>query len=134
MAQAGFTPIQLYYSTTASAVPTNTNLANGELAINVTDGRLYYKDDTNTVQVIGYKNVPANTITGTLGATNGGTSQSTYTTGDILYASATNTLSKLGVGSSGQVLTVSGGVPAWAAASGGISTGKSIAMAMIFGF
>lgn len=49
----------------------------------------------------------------------GGTNQSTYTTGDILYASATNTLSKLAIGSSGQVLTVSGGVPSWAAASGG---------------
>lgn len=73
-------------------------------------------------------------VTGTLAATNGGTAQSTYTTGDILYASATNTLSKLGIGSNGQVLTISGGVPAWGASSGGISTGKSIAMAMIFGF
>jgi hypothetical protein len=74
-------------------------------------------------------------VTGTLPATNGGTAQSTYTTGDLLYASATNTLSKLGIGSTGQVLTVSGGVPAWATGGGGgISTGKAIAMAMIFGF
>lgn len=73
-------------------------------------------------------------VTGTLPATNGGTAQSTYTTGDILYASATNTLSKLGVGSNGQVLTVTAGVPAWGASSGGISTGKAIAMSMIFGF
>lgn len=73
-------------------------------------------------------------VTGTLAATNGGTAQSTYTTGDILYASATNTLSKLGIGSNGQVLTISGGVPAWGASSGGISTGKAIAMSMIFGF
>jgi len=73
-------------------------------------------------------------VTGTLAATNGGTAQSTYTTGDILYASATNTLSKLGIGSNGQVLTISGGVPAWCASSGGISTGKAIAMSMIFGF
>lgn len=55
-------------------------------------------------------------------ATQGGTSQSTYTTGDILYASATNTLAKLGIGSTGQVLTVSGGIPAWEAASGGVSS------------
>jgi hypothetical protein len=52
-------------------------------------------------------------VTGALPATNGGTAQSTYTTGDTLYASATNTLSKLTVGSAGQVLTVSGGVPSW---------------------
>jgi hypothetical protein len=63
------------------------------------------------------------TLAGTLGATSGGTSQSTYTTGDILYASASNTLSKLGIGTSGQVLTISGGVPAWGtAASSGVTT------------
>jgi hypothetical protein len=47
----------------------------------------------------------------------GGTGFTTYATGDILYASATNTLSKLTVGSTGQVLTVSGGVPTWSAGS-----------------
>jgi len=63
------------------------------------------------------------TLAGTLGATSGGTSQSTYTTGDILYASASNTLSKLPIGTSGQVLTISGGVPAWgAAAAAGVTT------------
>lgn len=59
------------------------------------------------------------TLAGTLGAISGGTSQSTYATGDILYASNTNTLSKLGIGATGTVLTVSGGVPSWAAATGG---------------
>ena len=34
MAETGYTPIQLYRSTTASAVPTAINLADGELAIN----------------------------------------------------------------------------------------------------
>jgi hypothetical protein len=37
----------------------------------------------------------ASAVSGTLGATNGGTAQSSYATGDILYASAANTLSKL---------------------------------------
>lgn len=58
-------------------------------------------------------------VTNTLPAANGGTAQATYTTGDILYASATNTLSKLPIGSSTNVLTVSGGVPAWSASSSG---------------
>jgi hypothetical protein len=49
-----------------------------------------------------------------IGAVYGGTAQTSYTTGDTLYASATNTLSKLAIGSTGQVLTVSSGVPAWA--------------------
>jgi len=58
-------------------------------------------------------------VTGTLPATNGGTAQSTYTTGDILYASATNTLSKLTAGTTGQVLTIAGGVPTYATPSAG---------------
>ena len=52
MAATNYTPISLYYSTTASAVPVNTNLVNGELAINITDGKLYYKDNTGTVKVL----------------------------------------------------------------------------------
>jgi hypothetical protein len=56
-------------------------------------------------------------------AAQGGTSQSTYATGDILYASATNTLSKLGIGATGTVLTVSGGVPSWGSTSGITGTG-----------
>jgi hypothetical protein len=57
-------------------------------------------------------------LTNALGPTYGGTNQSTYTTGDTLYASGTNALSKLPIGSTNQVLTVVGGVPAWAANSG----------------
>jgi len=42
------------------------------------------------------------------------------TLGDIEYRSSTaNTNTRLGIGSTGQVLTVSGGVPAWATASSG---------------
>jgi len=63
-----------------------------------------------------------------IGTTRGGTGQSTYTTGDILYASATNTLTKLSVGSNGQVLTVSSGVPTWAAASGGGGSGAGLGL------
>lgn len=55
------------------------------------------------------------TLSGTaLPQVNGGTGFVTYTTGDTLYASATNVLSKLAIGSSGQVLTVAGGIPSWA--------------------
>ena len=45
----------------------------------------------------------------------GGTHQSSYTTGDINYASATNTLSKLAIASNTNLLTITGGVPAWEA-------------------
>lgn len=44
------------------------------------------------------------------------------TLGDLAYSSATaNTNTRLGIGSTGQVLTVSGGVPTWATASTGSS-------------
>ena len=61
-------------------------------------------------------------ITGTLAIANGGTAQSTYATGDTLYASALNTVSKLPIGSTGQVLTVVSGVPTWATSTGGVSS------------
>ena len=46
----------------------------------------------------------------------------TTTTGDIIYASGANTPARLGIGSTGQVLSVSGGVPAWATPSSGSMT------------
>ena len=68
----------------------------------------------------------------TIAAVNGGTGQSTYTTGDILYASAANVLSKLAAGTVGQVLTMAGGVPTWAtspADQNGIYTGSGALIA-----
>ncbi len=43
----------------------------------------------------------------------GGTGFSSYATGDLLYASAANTLSKLTIGTANQILQVSGGIPSW---------------------
>jgi len=100
MAASGYTPIQLYYSSTTTNVPVNTNLANGELAINITDGKLFYKDNSNVVQVIGWKTTPASA---------GGTGQTTYAVGDLLYASTTTALSKLADVATGNAL-ISGGV------------------------
>lgn len=106
MAQTGFTPIQLYYSSTTTNVPLAADLANGELAINITDGKLFYKDNANAVQVIGWKVVPA---------TAGGTGQTSYAVGDLIYANTTTTLAKLPDVATGNAL-ISGGVntaPAW---------------------
>lgn len=54
-------------------------------------------------------------VNGVLAATNGGTDQSVYAVGDILYASATTTLSKLAASTSGFVLHTNGAasVPTW---------------------
>ena len=106
MAQTGFTPIQLYFSSTTTNVPLAANLANGELAINITDGKLFYKDNAAAVQVIGWKTVPA---------TAGGTGQTSYAVGDLIYADTTTTLAKLPDVATGNAL-ISGGVgvaPSW---------------------
>lgn len=68
--------------------------------------------------------------TGTLAEVRGGTNQTTYATGDFLYASGANTLAKRTIGTSGDVLTVSGGVPTWVApGSGGTVTSVSVVTA-----
>ena len=62
------------------------------------------------------------TLAGTLAAVNGGTGQSSYVVGNLLYASTTTALSKLAIGTTGQVLTVAGGVPSWATPTTGTVT------------
>lgn len=64
MAASGFTPIQLYRTSTASASPTAGNLSDGELAINTNDGKLFYKDSGGVVQTLASK------ATGSIGGTN----------------------------------------------------------------
>jgi len=55
----------------------------------------------------------------------GGTGETTYSTGDILYADSANSLTRLAVGSNGLVLKLAGGVPTWSTdlTSGGGSGG-----------
>jgi hypothetical protein len=106
MAQTGFTPIQLYYSSTTTNVPLAANLANGELAINITDGKLFYKDNLAAVQVIGWKTTPTSA---------GGTGLTSYTAGDTLYYASGTTLTKLAIGTAYQAFQVNAGAtaPSW---------------------
>jgi hypothetical protein len=59
MAQTSFTPIQLYSSSTPTNAPAAANLINdtkgSELAVNIADGKLFYKDTSNNVQTIADK-------------------------------------------------------------------------------
>lgn len=58
--------------------------------------------------------------TGTVALTSGVINNSLLTTtGDTIYASGSSTPARLAVGSTGQVLTVAGGVPTWATPSAG---------------
>ena len=84
MAQAGFTPISLYFTTTAAAVPTAGNLANGELAINITDGKLYYKNNSGVVTLLASSSDIGGVSTFSGGTT--GLTPSTATSGAITLA------------------------------------------------
>lgn len=53
--------------------------------------------------------------------TKGGTGLAAYTTGDILYASAANTLARRPIGTNNQVLAVVAGVPNWINLPAGVS-------------
>jgi hypothetical protein len=75
MAAAGYTPIALYYSSTATNVPTAGNLVNGELAINITDGKLYYKNNSGVVTLLASASAAALTLP--VSIANGGTGATT---------------------------------------------------------
>jgi len=68
MAAPGATPIIIYHSTTAAAVPSAGNLSTGELAINVTDKIIYSKNGAGAVialtGTLAYQNANAVAITG----------------------------------------------------------------------
>jgi len=108
MAQTNYTPIYLYNSGTASNVPLAANLGAGELAINYADGKLFYKDGSSAIQVIGWKTTPT---------TAGGTGLTSYTAGDLPYYASGSALSKLGIGTANYVLTSSGTAPQYVAQS-----------------
>ncbi len=81
-----------------------------------------FVNDTN-ITIVSSSSTHTITWAGILAATRGGTGFGSYTIGDLLFASSSTALTKLGIGSSGQVLTVVGGVPAWQTpSSGGITT------------
>jgi hypothetical protein len=222
MAQAGYTPISLYYSTTASAQPTSGNLVAGELALNTLDEKLYFKNSAGTVKLLASSasttnvqtisfgstgltpstatsgavtvagtlavsnggtgitsfgtgvagalgqnvsgsgsialttspvfttpnlgtpsavtltnasGLPLSTgVTGTLPITSGGTGQTTAsaafdalnpmtTVGDMIYEGTGPSATRLAIGTSGQILTVSGGIPSWQnAPASGVTT------------
>lgn len=75
------------------------------------EGNFAYLKDTN---VTTYYTGSAWANLDTTGMTNPMT-----TTGDTIYSSSGSTPARLGIGSTGQVLTVAGGVPTWATPAGG---------------
>jgi hypothetical protein len=119
MAQPTYTPIQLYSSLTPAAVPLAGNLTSGELALNIADGKLYFKNASNVVTLLASATATFGDVVGPASATNnnlaafdgvtgklikqaatvtvaqGGTGQTSYTDGQLLIGNTTgNTLTK----------------------------------------
>lgn len=91
-----------------------TNITSGTLPV----GRL----SGSYTGITGVGTLAAGTWNGsTIGVGYGGTGLTTYTAGDLIYASGTSTLATIAAGTNGYVLTMSAGVPTWTA-SGGVST------------
>jgi hypothetical protein len=104
MSQPGFTPIQLYRTTTAGAAPLAANLNPGELGFNINnaDMALYANNSSGTVTRI--MNNPASLK---------------YPTAD---------------GTAGQVISTNGsGTLSFSTPAAGATKGQAIAFALIFG-
>jgi hypothetical protein len=63
MAASGAIPIILYHSTTGAAVPSNTNLSPGELAVNIADMKLYCENDSGVVTLLSSADAAAGNFT-----------------------------------------------------------------------
>jgi urease alpha subunit len=110
MSQAGFTPIQLYRTSTAAAVPSAGDLSAGELAINLTDERLFFKNAAGTVKLLAANiTPPANGGTGVANGTNNTiTFTGNFTLGLTLTGNTSVTMPTTGtVATRGNVLATS---------------------------
>ena len=81
---------------------------------------------TNGTSITGLTALAANDVAtvwtvNAFSVTNAISSGLVTTTGDMIYASGANTPARLAIGSTDQVLKVSGGIPAWGAPAGGMT-------------
>ena len=97
------------------------------------NGTDYVLASTNDVSKLSGLLSLATQVTGTLPVANGGTGAATLTANNVLLGNGTSALQVVAPGTSGNVLT-SNGTTWQSTAPTGVTTGKSIAMAMIFGF
>lgn len=125
-----------------TAAPSNTALDIGEPGFDTVGKKLFIGNGSGVaatgVSMDGHAHSADAITSGTLSldriptitVAKGGTNITTYTTGDLLFASDANVLSKRAIGSSDHVLTVVAGVPTWAA----IGVASSVANTLVVKF
>jgi len=130
---------KLYMVDHAGATSAVTFKAAGQTGVSIAVGEkcFVYYNGTDYIKISG--TLPTTTVP----IANGGTGQTTATAafdalaptttaGDVIYFNGTDNV-RLGIGTAGQALVVNSGATAPEWGSAGITTGKAIAMAMIFG-
>jgi hypothetical protein len=110
MAQSNYTPIQLYRTTTAAAAPVAGDLAAGELAINLTDEKLYFKNAAGTVKLLASNSGSAGSVTSV--DVSGGTTGLTTSGGPITSSGTITLAGTLAVANGGTGVTASTGTTA----------------------
>jgi hypothetical protein len=131
---------KLYMVDHAGATSAVTFKAAGQTGVTIAVGEkaFVYYNGTDYVKISSVNS------SGVVPITSGGTGQitktaafdalaPTTTAGDTMYFNGTDVV-RLGIGTAGQALVVNSGATAPEWGSAGVSTGKAIAMAMIFGF
>jgi hypothetical protein len=139
MAQTGYTPIQLYRTTTAAAAPLAANLNAGELAININDAdmALYAENQSGVVKRLmnnpaGLKYPTADGTANQIIKTDGSGNLTFVTpaspgTGTVTSVSGTGTVSGLtlsGTVTSSGSLTLGGSITGFLPTAGGTMTGN----------
>ena len=87
MAQAGFTPIVIYHSTTGAAVPTAGNLVPGELGLNIADMKLYCENSAGVVTLLASSSGASGDVVGPASSTDNAIVRFDGTTGKLVQNS-----------------------------------------------
>lgn len=96
----------------------------GDVSIGILDGTTSNKGavqlSTSTSSTSTSLAATASAVKSAYDLADGAIAKSTVTTnGDLIYGTGSSTVARLGIGTTGQVLQVTGGIPAWGAAPGG---------------
>jgi len=121
MAQSGFTPISLYFTTTAAATPSAGNLVAGELALNTLDEKLYFKNSAGTVKLLASNSASSGTVSSVAQSFTGGI---VSVAGSPITTSGTLALTVAGT---------SGGIPYFSSASTWATSAALAASALVIG-